>query len=53
MIWRALNSGEQFRAVTIHDRKEFVVFDVWQPVSDVNLAQESEKIKQLPESHLR
>ena len=48
-----MNSGEEFRAVAVHHREEFIVFDVSQPVSDVNLPHESEKIKQLPKSHIR
>ncbi len=50
LIRGALDSGEEFRAVTIHDRKKFIVFDVTQAASDLDVPQESEEIEDLSKS---
>ncbi len=39
--------------MTIHDRQEFIIFDVPQPMSEVDFAHETEEIEKLPKSHIR
>jgi hypothetical protein len=52
ILGHALQTGEQFRLVAVHDGNQFIIFDVPETASEVDFAQESEVGEQLPEPHV-
>jgi hypothetical protein len=48
-----LAAGQQLGSVAVHDGDEFVVFDVAESPTDVNLPQKSEMSEELAEAHVR